>query len=104
MNARSVERVVAFALKFHSTARSLRWPVNIEPTICNGHLPYIRDALEERVGSWTQGVRGQWNKPPRRGKGPKVGRILLFSNLVPRAFLRPPSPRRRKALGTRLFM
>ena len=58
MNARSVERVVAFALKFHSTARSLRWPVNIEPTICNGHLPYIRDGVGGESGELDAGGEG----------------------------------------------
>ena len=49
------------------------WNMNeVEPTICNGHLPYPWGRLW-RVGSWTQGMGGDpWSKTHRRGEGPKV--------------------------------
>ena len=43
--------------------------MNIEPAICNGHLPYQwrRHWREVRAGRWTQGVGVGKAKRPGRG-------------------------------------
>ena len=54
--------------KLHSIGRS----ANIEPAICNGHLPYPlgRRWREKRVGSWMQVVReGRVGEAKRLGQG-----------------------------------